>query len=87
MSRTVKGMSVLSVDFEMLTHLLQLPPGHTIERVNIQDFPYAPGILVTVRGPACVDHPYRGPLYVEPIEEFFEAFPERIAARKREAQL
>ncbi len=72
---------ILSVDFEELAAFLRLPEGHTIERVNIRDYPFAPGILVTVHGDAMADYGINAPLYIEPIARFHAEANERMDHR------
>lgn len=71
---------ILSLSIDDLTRLLGLPDGHRIERITATEYPFAPGVLVTVSGLAMSIAPANSPLMVEPWDRFAPDIERRIAA-------
>lgn len=49
---------------KQLADLLQLPEGHTVERIALDDIQYRPGLLVVISGPKMPLHRAHDPLCI-----------------------
>lgn len=64
--RRLSQRGIVMVSIDELRTLLGLPEGHEIERLTTSEYPYEPGLLVTLRGLSMPMAPASSPLVIEP---------------------
>ncbi len=78
-----RQVSVILVQLDTLAKLLNLPSGHTIERVTTTEHPLVPGLFVVARGPAMFFNQAGAPLIIERYEDFMENAQKRAETIER----